>query len=298
MNELIEYLDSQDVEYQRNVKLSEHTTVAIGGTAKIVVLPKSKQQFTKTLDYLSKNGVFYKVIGNMSNILPTDGDISTPLVSTLKMTSFAVAKKDVYADAGVLFSKLILSAAKHSLGGCESLFGIPGTVGGMIFMNAGAYGSAISDFLLDVEVYDGISRETVLLKKEDIAFSYRDSEVKRQGLTVLGARFCFSEFNSEEIYGKIQKIRSKRAASQPIGEKSLGSVFKRTEELAASYLIDRCGLKGASVGNVSVSEKHAGFFVNRGGASAEDFLTLVDFVKKTVREKYKTELKEEFEYLI
>lgn len=297
MNELIAFLDSQDVKYQRNVKLSERTTVAIGGFAKIVILPKSKEQFTKILIYLSEKGVLFKVLGNMSNILPSDNDVDTVLVSSLGINRFSVSDALVYADCGVLFSKLILSVAKHRLGGAESLFGIPGTVGGMISMNAGAYGFAVSDFLSEVELYDCKTGEVITLKSADIEFSYRDSEIKRQNLIVLSAKFHFSVFESEVIFNKIREIKRKRAESQPIAAKSLGSVFRKSESYAASYLIDRCGLKGTAVGNVSVSEKHAGFFVNNGGGTAADFLKLSEIVKKTVKEKYGVELTEEFEYL-
>lgn len=297
MDELIAFLDSQDVKYERNAKLSERTTVAIGGFAKILIFPKSKEQLTKTLVYLSEKGILFKVLGNMSNILPSDNDIKTVLVCTLGINHFSVSDTVVYADCGVLFSKLISGAAKQRLGGSESLFGIPGTVGGMLSMNAGAYGCAISDFLLSVQVFDVKSREAVTLKKEDIAFSYRDSEIKRQNLIVLGARFGFSVCDSENIYKKIGDVKRKRAATQPIGARTLGSVFRKSDSFAASYLIDRCGLKGKAVGNVSVSEKHAGFFVNNGGGTARDFLALVDFVKKAVLEKYTVTLTEEFEYL-
>ena len=297
MNELIAFLDSQDVKYQRNVKLSEHTTVAIGGLAKIIIFPKSKQQFTKVLKYLSENNVLFKVVGNMSNILPSDSNIETVIISTKKMTAFSVFSSEIIADSGVLFSKLIMSAAKRSLGGCESLFGIPGTVGGMISMNAGAYGFAVSDFLSEVELYDCKTGEVITLKRADIEFSYRDSEIKRQNLIVLSAEFKLSVFESEVIFNKIREIKRKRAESQPIAAKSLGSVFRKSESCSASYLIDRCGLKGTAVGNVSVSEKHAGFFVNNGGGTAADFLKLSEIVKKTVKEKYGVELTEEFEYL-
>lgn len=297
MNELIAFLDSQDVKYQRNVKLSEQTTVAIGGLAKIIIFPKSKEQFTKVLEYLTAEKICFKVLGNMSNILPSDSNIETVIISTKKMTAFSVSSSEIIADSGVLFSRLVMNAAKHSLGGCESLFGIPGTVGGMLYMNAGAYGVSISDFLLEVELYDSKSREALTLKREDIGFSYRDSEIKRQKLIVLSAKFCFSACESEIVYNKIKVIKRKRAASQPVAAKSLGSVFRKTESYAASYLIDRCGLKGTAVGNISVSEKHAGFFINNGGGTAAEFLKLTDIVKKAVKEKYRVELKEEFEYI-
>ena len=172
-----------------------------------------------------------------------------------------------------------------------------GTVGAMLSLNAGAYESSISDFLSFVDVYTAYDDCILRFKKEDVSFGYRDSELRRQGLTVLGAGFNFFPDSKQEVEFKIKTVRNRRAATQPINAKTLGSVFKRTEELPASYMIDRCGLKGARIGNVSVSDKHAGFFVNHGGGTAAEFLRLADFVKSAVREKYGVTLEEEFEYL-
>ena len=297
MNGLISFLESQDVKYQKDVELSKLTSIGIGGRAKILVSPKSKELFTKTLNYLFENAIPYKVIGNMTNILPCDRELETVLVSTLELKEYTISNKTVYADCGMLFSKLILIAANNMLGGCENIFGIPGTVGAMLSLNAGAYEASASDFLSYVDVYTAYDDCILRLKKEDISFNYRDSELRRQGFIVLGAGFNFLPTSKQDAQLKIKAVRNKRAAAQPINSKTLGSVFKRTKELSASYMIDRCGLKGTRIGNVSVSDKHAGFFINHGGGTADEFLLLADFVKSTVREKYGVILEEEFEYL-
>jgi len=297
MNGLISFLETQDVKYQRNVELSKLTSIGIGGRANLLISPQSKELFTKTLNYLFKNEIPYKLVGNMTNILPSDGELETALVSTLELKEYTISNNTVYADCGMLFSKLILIAAKNMLGGCENLFGIPGTVGAMLSINAGAYGSAISDFLNFVDVYVPYDDYILRLKRADISFDYRDSELRRQGLTILGAGFNFLPTSRQECEFKIKALRDRRAAAQPINAKTLGSVFKRTKKIPASYMIDRCGLKGARIGNVSVSDKHAGFFVNLGGGTAAQFLQLADFVKSAVREKYGVVLEEEFEFL-
>ena len=297
MNELTNFLSSQEIKYQRNKKLSECTSIGIGGIAKLIIRPKSKQEFTNVVLYLARNGFEYRVVGNMTNLLPSDAAIETILVSTLSMNNIHILEGTATAESGALFSKLILNAAKESFGGAEALFAIPGTVGAMLSINAGAYGASISDFLSEVTVCDLFDGEQIKLKKDDVAFYYRDSELKRQKLVVLEAKFSFSNCEKQEIYKNISDIKQIRARSQPIGLKTLGSVFKRGDGYAASYLIDQCGLKGERIGNISVSEKHAGFFVNEGNGTARDFLALVDLVKNKVKEKYGIELEEEFELL-
>ena len=297
MNELISFLQNQDVEYQIGKILSSCTAVGIGGRSKLFISPDSSEKLIKTLGFLSENKLQFNLGGNMSNVLPRDIEVHTPLVSTLRVSKVEFSGDLVFAECGTLFSRLILLASKRFLGGCEALFGIPGTVGAMLYNNAGAYGGAISDFLETVDVYDPTDNSTVRLKREEVGFFYRDSELKRQKLAVIGATFRLNPSDKREIEAKLKEIRKNRANSQPLELKNLGSVFKRTESLPASYIIDRCGLKGARVGKISVSDKHAGFFVNEGGGTAEDFLKLCDIVKSKVREKYGVVLEEEFEYL-
>ena len=298
MNELISFLKDQDVEYETGKILSNLTTVGIGGAANCFIAPNSKEKFTKTIGFLFQNKIRFRVVGNMSNILPRDDRVETVLVSTLKLNAVKFNGEVAYAECGALFSLVILKAKAELLGGCEELFGIPGTVGGMLSMNAGAYGASISDFLKSVDVYDPKDNCVVTLDSNDVGFFYRDSEILRQGLVVLSASFKFSRLLKCEIVSNLRKIKNRRAESQPIEKRTLGSVYKRSDILPASYMIDRCGLKGTRVGKISVSEKHAGFFVNDGGGTAEDFLKLSEIVKEKVKEKFGVMLEEEFEYLV
>lgn len=297
MNELICFLENQDVEYKTGKVLSSCTSIGIGGAAKFFLSPNSKEKLIKTLSFLYQNKIAYRLVGNMSNILPCDSEVETVIVSTLKISNITVFGTEVYAECGVLFSKLLLLASRHALGGAESLFGIPGTVGAMLCNNSGAYGASVSDFLNNVSVYDASDASITELRREEIGFFYRDSEIKRQGLIVLDATFSFDSVSKNEIDIKLKKIKKQRLDTQPIGMKTLGSVFKRTDKHPASYMIDRCGLKGARIGNIVVSPHHAGFFVNEGGGTAEDFLRLAEMVKEKVFLKYGVILQEEFEYL-
>ena len=297
MNELIEFFSNQDVKYKRNVKLSDLSTIGIGGIAKIIASPNTREKLIKTVEYLTDNNIRYKILGRMSNVLPCDFETETVIVSTLDYNKYHFEDNYVFTQSGALFSKIINSAAKLSLGGAESLYCIPGTAGAMLSINAGAFGSQISDFLSDVEIYDVNSREALTFKKDELAFFYRNSEIKKQGFLILNIRFKFIEGQREEIYQGLNNIRKKRAMTQPIGERTLGSVFLKSDEYSASYLIDRCGLKGVAIGDICVSEKHAGFFVNRKNGTANDFLALVDYVKKRVYAQYGVMLKEEFEIL-
>ena len=297
MNELIDFLSTQDVEFKRSQRLSEYTSIGIGGGADLVIFPDGTEKLKKVINFLVDSKVKFKIVGNMTNILPSDKKISTVIISTKKMRAYAVGAGCVYSECGVNFSSLISVAAKNSLSGYERLVGIPGTVGAMISCNAGAYGAVASDRLTDVELYDKDERKTFVLNKDEISFRYRGSDISDKGYILLSARFLLSVKKKSEIYAEIAEIKKKRILSQPLDKRTLGSVFKRTEEFAASYLIDKCGLKGARVGDISVSEKHAGFFVNEGKGSAEDFLRLSEFVKSRVHDRYGVLLTEEFEYL-
>lgn len=297
MERLISFLKKEDVEFERQKKLSLCASIGIGGAANLFIIPKSKEKFTKTLRVLIENEIPYFVTGNMTNLLPSDSKTDKVILSTLGLKRINIYENEVEAEAGVLFSKLIFSAKERSLGGFERIFGIPGTLGGMLRINAGAYDCCISELLSKAEVYDPVRDEVCFFSKEDLDFFYRDSDIKKRNLIVLSANFILSKREKSEIDSDITYIKKKRFDTQPISQKTLGSVFKRTGVAPASYLIDKCGLKGCAVGDISVSDKHAGFFVNNGSGTASDFLKLCEIVKAKVQETYGVVLEEEFEYL-
>ena len=297
MNRLVSFLKEEEVEFETEKNLSHTASIGVGGVAPLFVTPKSKEKFTKTLRFIIKNNIPYFLTGNMTNLLPMDSGIDKVILSTLGLDLFTLSGNEITAESGALFSRIILFAADNHLGGYEKIFGIPGTVGGMLRVNAGAFGCSASDLLVGVEVYDPLSDKIIFLKKEEICFYYRDSDLKRRGLVILKAKFRLKKASRSDIVEGINEVKRKRRETQPIAMKTLGSVFKRTDIAPASYLIDKCGLKGYSIGGISVSEKHAGFFVNNGTGTAEDFLRLCDTVKFKVSEAYGVFLSEEFEYL-
>ena len=297
MDELILFLQNQDVEFYRNKSLRQMCSIGIGGTADLFIVPDGIKKTVALLNFLSSTDFKYRVVGNMTNILPADHKVESILISTSALKRISFDKNLVFAECGASFSSLLIKAANKSLGGLESLFGIPGTVGGMLYMNAGAYGHDISERLLDVDVYCPIDNSLKRISSKKLYFSYRDSRIKRDKLIVLSARFAFDTGEREQILESLQNIKNLRRDTQPLSRKSVGSVFKRCGDYSASYLIDKCGLKGTAVGGVMVSQKHAGFFINTGNGTASDFLELCDTVKNKVQEKYGVLLSEEFEYL-
>ena len=297
MNELIDYLNSQDVEYKRNVKLSQYSAISIGGVADIVIFPDTKEVFTDLLKRVSACGKPFKIVGNMSNLLMPDGRCDTVLISTRRLRAIIFFEEGARAECGALFSAFITKAAENSLGGYEKLFAIPGTVGAMLAMNAGAYGISASDFVSKIEIFDFRTQDVKTFDKNEIKFDYRTSSLRDEGVAVIEATFSLPKNSKENIYASISQTRQKRIDSQPIYAKSLGSVFKRDKDYAASYLIDRAGLKGAHVGGISVSDKHAGFFVNDGTGTAAQFKELAELVKNEVLSKFGVELSLEVEYV-
>ncbi len=296
-NCFIEFLKKQDVEYREFFDISKNSSIKIGGIADIALLPDSSEKMKSVLSYMQCNGIEYCVVGNMTNLLPRDERYSRVLLLTSKLDRYFVAEKLCVAEAGVVFSGLISKLARISLGGAEELYGIPGSVGGMIYGNAGAYGKSIGSIVESAEVFDSSRLETVQLGSEDLNFAYRHSILKDRRYILLSATFRFKYAATEEIRRRIKFIIEKRRYSQPYGEPSLGSVFLRCDGIPISKLIDDLGLKGYKIGGAKVSEKHAGFIVNAGGATSADVKKLIDFLKDQIYLKYGLYAKEEIEYM-
>ncbi|MBQ1261038.1 MAG: UDP-N-acetylmuramate dehydrogenase, partial [Clostridia bacterium] len=211
--------------------------------------------------------------------------------------TYSVAESTVNAECGIRFSSLCSRLAALGLGGFEELFSIPGSLGGMLYSNAGAYGKEISNLFIEGEFYDTQSGKVIEICRSDMDFSYRSSAMKKRALIALSALLRLEKSSPEAINKRIDYYKGLRLASQPCGEYSLGSVFKRPQGYYAAELIDKAGLKGYRIGGAQVSIKHAGFIVNSNGASAEDFIKLKDYVKNKVFERYGVLLEEEIEIL-
>ena len=249
------------------------------------------------LDCLYSTKIEYKVIGKLSNLLIASDDYKGFIIKTDKINTYSVAESAVNAECGIRFSSLCSRLAALGLGGLEGLFSIPGSLGGMLYSNAGAYGREMSDVFIEGEFYDTQSGKVIELRHSDMKFSYRSSVMREKPLIALSAFLRLEKSSPEAINKKIDYYKGLRLASQPCGEYSLGSVFKRPQGYYAAALIDKAGLKGYRIGGAQVSAKHAGFIVNSRGASAKDFIELKDYVKNKVFERFGVLLEEEIEIL-
>ncbi len=233
----------------------------------------------------------------MTNLLIKDGVYRGVVIKTDKMARVSSLENVVSCSCGMRMSRIIQSMASIGLGGMEGLFGIPGTVGGMVKQNAGAFGYEIADrFISAVCYYPGESK-IVTHYRDDMHFAYRSSRLSGSGAVLISATFDFVQMPKETIVGKIKDFQAQRQQKQPLEYPSLGSAFKRYGGQSAGFYIDRSGLKGVSVGGAQISEKHAGFIVNRGGASADDYLKLLDIAKNKVYADFGIELEEEIEII-
>ena len=289
-------LKRKDVEYKLGQSLRALSTIKIGGKAEIAVFPKSESELIYVIDMLEALGKPYRILGRMSNVLPPDEDLSLALVRTDRISEIRFDGLQATASAGVSLAGLCARCADASLSGLEELSGIPGSLGGALFGNAGAYGREISELVESVSVYIPEERRTARLLREEIEFSYRKSSLSRSGFVILSAQLGLCSSDAAVIKEKISEYREKRRASAPC-EPSLGSVFKRPEFGYASKMIDECGLRGYRIGGAEISRVHAGYIVNVGGALSDDVKSLVSLAEKSVTKKFGVRLEREIVYL-
>ena len=296
--EILGFLKANDVKYTRDEYLSRLSTVKIGGMADIVAYPDSEDKFIRLVGFLEEEKIEYKILGRMSNILPPDHRYRGVIVRTDLMRRVDFQGNIIRAEAGISLPRLSSLCQDMSLSGIEELSGIPGSLGGAIFGNAGAYGREISDLVIDVSAYDIDSKTVVEIPSEKLGFGYRTSAFKASRLVILSARLGLTFDDKDKIQTKVREISTKKRNSQPVNMPSLGSTFKRTgENIYPWRLIDECGLRGFAIGGAAVSEKHAGFIVNQGNATSADYLAVANHVKKVVQDKTKINLEYEFEIL-
>ncbi len=287
---------------KENVKLNElmsqHTTFRIGGEADYFVMPKTKEQIQAVLGFCKENHIPYYIIGNGSNLLVGDKGFRGVIVQIDKAFDEItfIDANTVKAQAGVMLSKLASEVAKKSLTGFEFALGIPGTLGGAVYMNAGAYGGEIKDCIVSVLVLDEENQIKTLTKGE-LELSYRSSIIQKKDYVVLEAIFHFEKGDKEAILAKMTELNEQRREKQPLNYPSAGSTFKRPEGYFAGKLIMDAGLRGYQTGGAMVSEKHCGFVVNAGGATAKDVRKLIENVDKIVFEKFGVHLEPEVQFL-
>lgn len=288
-------LSKRKIGYAQEVSIKGYTTLGVEATAAMTVFPTEVGEAVFILDLIRRLGADFKTVGKMSNSIPKSSYYGGVIVNTAKMNRKTVAENLVTVDAGATLSSLVRYSAEYRLGGMEQLLHIPGTVGGSVAGNAGAHGREIADVFLHGSFYEIRTGDTVTLTKEQLDFSYRHSRLKNEPYILLDATFSMTEKPREQIFDEVRLYGLKRS-NQPLRERTLGSTFKRYGGVSAGYYIDMAGLKGLSVGGAEVSTVHAGFIVNRGGATPEDVIELVNTVKSRVYEKFGIMLEEEIEF--
>ncbi|MGL4367770.1 MAG: UDP-N-acetylmuramate dehydrogenase [Brevinemataceae bacterium] len=284
-----------------DVLLSEYTSMKVGGTAVAMVFPDSIENTVKILDFLSGHNITFFVLGGGSNLIVNDEGVDLIFVNTQNLNRITLDSQDssvIKVEAGVSLSDLSAFALNHGLSGLEFACGIPGTVGGGVFMNAGAYDGEIKDVLSHSKVFCS-SQGVYHLPAEEHQFGYRRSVfTDMKGMCILECSFTLKKIESkEEIISKVDNFTTLRTTKQPLELPSAGSTFKRPEGYFAGKLISDAGLQGYSIGGASVSTKHAGFIVNHNNAKAEDIISLIDYIRKTVHSKFGVLLEPEVKFL-
>ncbi len=272
--------------------MKKHTTFRIGGPADFYVEP-DETQLIKLLQIAKECNMPVTVVGNGSNLLVGDGGIRGLTVGIGKgLSKIEVSDNTITAGAGAILASAASKAADASLGGMEFAAGIPGSIGGAVVMNAGAYGGEIKDIIISATVLttDGQAKE---IQKEELELSYRHSCIPEKGYIVLGAKLALTPKPQDEIRAEMAQLREKRVEKQPLEYPSAGSTFKRPEGYFAGKLVMDAGLRGYSVGDAQVSEKHCGFVINKGNAAAADVLTLIKDVQERVLEQFGVQLEPE-----
>lgn len=277
-------LDQLKVSYKKNEVMSAHTSFRIGGAAEYFVEPENTEQLAAVINMAQENDINTTVVGNGSNLLVSDYGIDGIVISTLQMKDIKlVDETHIYAAAGASLTAVCVFAKNNRLSGLEFAYGIPGSVGGALYMNAGAYGGEMSQV---VEFAESLKDNTVIKRDNaELALSYRHSVYTDTDEIITGVMFALSKGDKDQISERMDTLMQKRKTSQPLDFPSAGSTFKRPEGYFAAALIDECGLKGYSVGDAEVSRKHAGFVINKNKATCKDVLRLIEGIKKTVYEQ-------------
>ena len=284
-----------------NVKIDEdmkkHTTFKAGGKAAFLVTPDSEEKVKELIRFFKENEIANYIIGNGSNLLVRDEGFDGVILEIgSKLSEVVVNENKITAQAGALLSKTANQAYKSGLAGMEFASGIPGSVGGGVAMDAGAYGGELKDIVETVTMCDE-NGEEITLTVDEMDFSYRHSIVQDKNYIVLSATFSLTPGEPEKILETMNDLNQRRRDKQPLEYPSAGSTFKRPEGYFAGKLIQDAGLKGYSVGGACVSEKHSGFVINKGGATATDIITLIGDVQKIVKDKFGVELEPEVKIL-
>lgn len=283
LTQLIEFLKKHNIKYAENEPMTKHTTFKVGGNAAVMVFPESEESAAEIVKCCSRLGIRLVVIGNGSNLLVSDDGINACVMcfsnefSQIKLIDDEI----VFAQSGASLMKLCRFALENRLSGLEFAYGIPGSCGGAAFMNAGAYGGEMKDVLYKCSHIDK-NGTFGFLQGDDMKLSYRHSAYYDNNAVITGIFLKLKKGNYEEIKAKMDDFLQRRKDKQPLEYPSAGSTFKRPQGYFAGALIEECGLKGKTVGGAQVSEKHAGFVINKGNATCSDILNLCRICSETV----------------
>ena len=280
---LADFLESENIEYRQNEPMRAHTTFKIGGEADIFIIPASPAALIYAVKKCNELEIPYFILGNGSNLLVSDGGIEGAVISLSGINGISSDGEKITCGAGAMLSSVCLKALSLSLTGLEFAYGIPGTAGGALYMNAGAYGGQTADIIESAECLTAAG-EIKTLKKENMQLGYRSSVFKKSGLIIISLTFALKKGDKAEIKAEMDDLLNRRKQKQPLEYPSGGSTFKRPDGYFAGALIEKNGLKGSAVGGAQVSEKHAGFVINRGGATAADVKALIGKIQKKVFE--------------
>ena len=295
---LEQLLSQQGIPFRTHVPMAPYTSFRIGGEVALLVEPTDEDQLVKAVCLVRESGLPSLLLGRGSNVLLPDEPMNAVIIRTAEMdTTVTVDGTTLHASAGAALIEIARAAQRAGLGGLEFAYGIPGSLGGALCMNAGAYGGEMSDVVHSVRVYDADKNEIYTLSAEQMTFSYRHSLLlSSPHLIALGAELALHRDDPEAIEARMRDYMSRRRDKQPLEYPSAGSVFKRPEGAFAGALIEQSGLKGCRIGGAMVSPKHAGFIVNVGGATAADVLALIQHIKYTVERDHGVLLETEIQF--
>jgi UDP-N-acetylmuramate dehydrogenase len=290
--EVVAALPGLGVELQHGVAMAEHTSLGIGGTTDLLRI-KKHETIPDLLNLLDERGIPHKFLGGGTNLLVRDGELPFVVLQLAKHDpEVRIEGNFAYVDAAADLGRTVTFCAKHDLGGLEGLIGVPGTVGGALRMNAGAYGMQIGSYVREVTLYRAADRKIETLRGAQISFEYRHTSFYPDDM-MLAVKLELPSKAFREILQGIRICNEKRRSSQPLGQKSAGCIFKNPPGASAGRMIDELGLKGLSVGDACVSDRHANFFVNAGKATAKDMLALIAEVRERVQKAYGVTLENE-----
>ena len=293
LEEIINLLEN-DGDIKENVSLKTLTTLKVGGISKYVFYPKNVTSLKKALTLFKENNINYKIFGNGSNIIPSDKIYDGVIIKLSSLNNLKINDEVIEVEAGYSLMKLAKEVIKLGLSGLEWANGIPGTIGGAVNMNAGAYKQDMSFVLEKITALDE-NMNIVTLNKDELDFSYRHSRLMEENLICLSATLKLEKKDISLIEEVVNKRKEKRMETQPLEYPSAGSVFRNPFNDFAGRLVEECNLKGKQIGGAMISLKHANFIINKDNATGKDVLDLINLAKKEVKEKFNIELKQEQE---